>query len=612
MTRYPDKVHNSGEKPEDPSSDVLHRVLEKNRMAQVRREIGIIADRSYDKKLISEEAYRGYREVAERKESHIISVSILKSTREFAEKHEEKAVRIHRKIQLAVTKKIASEKDEEFLMEALVAKNMKFVEQAGEIEALIDGKLERMRRDRERYDRLANHSAIRDTWCLRIDDNTQIDFPKEDLFLAMTVPERRELLDKIEAALSKAEGYTKERTETEESALTEKYVMKLDKAEEEGIIGRHTYDSFMNGFRKISREEKERWNQEFDDQMERYRELWGQIRTTLRGEALKKMEGMVNTSGYTEIFSAFGSIRKTESDRLKTGYAKKLQEYRKEGIIGQCVIAQLTLQMGQQNLFDQYEAEKNLPGEILSYKKLWQKIGQLPKKQQNFLRSKIDDWSYDELEREYNRLTDNEESDENKAEKEAINQIRSGDVKEAITETDEILSEYGGGQKRKTFINLLDKMFQGVNRDTFDATSFETEIRKKAMKINPEMKHDLKGRGVDDEVDFDQIEEDTEVLERTGNANIRQDQGFIEVESNVGGQMTRHTQVTINEGRGLERLLSEDGKNNYRNTEFGGNDDLSLAVYTSGKTIELDLREVRSLRDYLKKKEENECPDEAV
>ncbi|MFH0838332.1 MAG: hypothetical protein V1880_03655 [Patescibacteria group bacterium] len=611
MARGVKQIDSSNEGFESAESDVLTRVLDRNRMTQVRREIGMIADRSYHENLISDEAYEGYRELADGREEHEVGAQMLESARNFAEQHEAKAIRIHKKIRTAVSQKIASEDDEEFLMEKLVIDNIRFVEQSEEVEALIDQKLARMKKDKERYTALANHELIQDVGYLKIDSGTRIDFPGEDEFLELTVPERRELLKKLEDALPKAELYAKENGEEEDEELLVTYTEKLEGALEEGIIGQHTYNRFLNGFKKIDRKEKAYWDKEFDAQMKRYRTLWTQIRGTLQDEALESMEGMIDHAGYTELFNKFGELKKSESARLSAGYAKELEEYRKEGVIGRHTVSQFVIWMNQQDLSGKYEAEEKLPGEMARYEDLWQKIEELPKKQQAFLRSKIDIWGYSELNQQYAQFSGTESSQDGNESEQVLGQIRSSEIKEAMEETNEMLVGEKGG-KRKTFIRILDKMFSRVNRDAFDATSFEAELRERAARENPDIKRDPKGRGTDKEVDFDQIDNDTEILETSGKARVNESLGFIQVESAVGDKTARQTQITINEDAGLHRFLGEDTKHSYRAQEAGGNDDLSLAIYSdSGRTVELDLREVRTLREYLQKSEE-EHEDQAA
>ena len=592
-------------------SKILDKVLDKNRMTQIRREIGMIADRSHRENLISDEAYEGYQKLAGEREEHEMDAEMLESTRKFAREHEEKAIRVHQKIQNAVSHRIASEKDEEFLMEKLVIENIKFNEQAGEIEGLIDQKLARMKTDKEKYDKLAGHRLIKDIGYLKVDGNTRIKFPSEEEFLAMKVPERRTLLKSLEDAMPKAEAHAKECEATEDKEMLESYRSKLDAALKEGIIGRHTYESFLNGFLKIDFKEKEYWDKEFDSQMKRYRTLWGQIRETLKGQALEKMEGMIDEAGYTQLLSKFGQLRNAESSRLNLNYKKDLEAYRQQGLIGQHTIAQFMQWMSEQSLAEKYDAGEKLPEQMKRYEALWQNVAELPAKQQGFLRSKIDLWGYTELNKKYQEFIGKPQEDDDSESNRILNGVQSGEVRQAIIDTGEMLDKRGTS-KKKSFMGLMDKMFSRANRDTFDATSFETEVREKAVKLNPDMKQDLKGRDANDKVDFEQIEEDAGMLEEAGSADLKEESGFIEVRSGSGTESSRHTQVTINAERGLDRLMSEDAKKSYQAEEAGGRDDLSLAVSNSGRTVELEMKEVRTLDEYLKQTEKKDQLDKAA
>ncbi len=598
------------EAPQSAKSNVLHLVLERNQMSQMRHEIGMIADRSYHDNLISDEAYAGYRELAEKREGHEIGAEMLESTREFAKKHEEKAIRVHKKIQSAIGQKYASKTDEEFLMEKLVANNMNFAEQSGEVESQIDQKLARMKADKEKYDKLANHDLIKDIGYLKVDGNTRIDFPNAEEFLKLTVPERREFLKKLEEALPKAEKYAKEHESEEDKELTIGYESKLKSALKKGIIGKHTYDEFLNGFKKVDHEEKKHWNGEFDAQMKRYETLWGQIRGSLEGEALKSIEDKIDNSGYTELFTEFGRLKDSESERLGEEYAQNLEKYREDGIIGRHTIAEFTMWMNQQELSDKYKAEQKLPDQMARYEELWQKAEDLPEKQQDFMRSKIDDWGYTELNQQYNKYTGAEGVQTEGADQNSLSQLKSTEVKEAILETDEMLAGQGGG-KRKSFIKILSKMYSRVSRDSFDASSFETGLRSKAANDNGK-ELTKKGRGADDEVDRRQIEKDTKTLEESGEVKVTKDLGFIQVESAANDNNTAHkieTQVTINEDRGMERLLSEEASRGYRAENDGGNDDLSLAIKSKSGRTELDLQEIRVLHKHMEAQEEEDRLD---
>lgn len=592
-----------------PVSDTLNRVLGQNRMTQVRREIGIIADRSYRERLIDEEAYKGYRELAEGRESHRMSVEMLENTRKFAVEHESKAVRVHRKIALAKSAKVASQVDEEFLMQKLVVENINFAKKSDEVETLIDQKLERMKKDKDAFMTFARHPLVKNVGYLKVDAGTKLEIPSEEDFLKMKVPERRELLEKLADALPKAEKYAKEAENAESLELTTEYGKKIGAALEKRIIGQKTAQKFMDGFKKIDGEEKKYWLAEFENQMGRYEELWAKIRSTLEGHALQEMEGNLDHFGYSELLAQFGKLKGAESARLSASYTAALERYQEKGVVGRHTVGQFVVWMQQQKLKDQYAAEAKLPEQMARYEKLWDEISKLDDDRQEFFRSKIDLWGYTEFRNELNNLSDKKTKTQ---EPSVLNQIRSSEVREAIVETEEMLANEGAS-KKKSFGAVLKKMFSHVNAERFDATSFEAQIRERALVHNPELSRDTKGRGADDTVDVEQIEEDADLLEDAGKARVVKADGFIQVESEgKNGETFRDAQVLINDERSMGRFMSEDGRNSYRSEEAGGNDDLSLAIHTEdNRTVELDLKEVRVLEKYLKEKEKEDL-DEAA
>lgn len=613
MAISPSQINGPREAFEAPKSPDL-RLIHGGK--QIREQIGKIADRSLEKGLISKETYDGYKAVAAGTNEFEMNMKVLESTRDFASGHEGTVFRIHEKIQAARVTKIASEGDEHFLMEQikLKVKDFEFDQKAEWYEKRIDEKLAHMKRDKNQYMELAGHKLIKGIGYLKVDGNTRIELPNEEGFLKLTVLQRRELLKKLEEALPKAEVYAKEHESKEDKELTDGYKKKLDGARKKGIIGEHTYNEFWNSFKKIDHEEKKYWIGEFDAQMERYEILWGQIRGSLEGKALKSIESKIDDSGYTELFSEFGKLKRSESERLGKGYTQELEKYREEGIIGRHTMSQFALWMGQQELSDQYKAEKELPEQMLRYEELWQNVEDLSGKQQDFMRSKIDIYGYTELNQQYLAFKGGAEVPQAEvadSDPDSLSQLESKEVRNAIIETDEMLAGQGKS-KRSNFIEILDKMFRKVGRDKFDANSFQIQIRGEAANDNG-VERTAKGREANDEVDLHQIKKDTKILEEKGGAKVTEDRGFVQVESKEGDKTARKAQVTINEEDGMKRFFTEDGKHNYRAKEEGGHDDLSLAIKTdSGRTVELDLQEIQALQKHLEKSEKEERLDKAT
>ncbi|MDH5596582.1 MAG: hypothetical protein OEY44_00635 [Candidatus Peregrinibacteria bacterium] len=618
MTQAQNHIEGNLRTPEIGKSKVLSGILKSNRTSQVRREIGIIADRSYRENLITDEAYGGYKEIARGREGQELSTEMLESTRKFAKEYEAKAMRIHKKIEAAKRSKIASDADEEFLMQALVVGNIEFASRAGEAEALIDQKLQRMKKDKERYLKLDGHKLIKDIGYLKVNTSTRIDFPNEEAFLKMTVPERRELLQKLEESLAEAEGYAAEHADAEAGERVREYTAKLDDALKEGVIGKKTHAKFLKGFKGLSEsEERNHWLAEFDSEMQRYRVLWGNIRGTLQGEALKAMEVMIDEKGYTELFTAFGTLKASETARLKADYAGALETYREKGIVGRHTIAQFNVWMQQQDLSAQYDALNQLDGEMQRYEELWDNTKSLKKSEQNFLRSKIDVWGYTELSDQFQAFVEGRGSLESESEKTAdaaIMNIRSAEVRRAVIETGEMLDERGDS-KKKSFSGMLRRMFGKASSAEFDATSFETELDRKRAKLDPLSRVEVKGRGASDTVVESEIEEDVDQLEEVKAAHVVEEEGFLQVETRgEGGNLTqRDTLVQMNDDRSLDRFMTEDSKRAYRSEKDGGTDDVSLAIQTQdGRTVELELQEIRHLEGYLNASNDNASEEKAA
>ncbi len=552
---------------QDEKSDKLTEVLSINRTAQIRNEIGIIADRSYREKVISAEAYTGYKKLEHGQEEKKFGLGMLESTREFAKHHEEKAIRVHNKIHMAIVSKFASVTDEAFLMEKLVIGNIKFLEGAAEVEFLIDEKLGRMKKDREAYDNIMNHKLVKNIGYLKLNVTDKIKIPDEKAFLAMTVPERREMIKQVQAALPKAEKYAENVSEGDVNKLKARYDSKLKSALEQKIIGLSTYRKFLNGFSVVDAEEKEYWIEEFEAQMERYRELWKNIRGALRGPALAGMEAMRDKMGYTELFTEFGKVQKAECLNLSKNYAALLKNYQSQGIIGRHTVSKFNIWMTHQNLTSGYSAIDRLDNEMNRYRELWKEIEALKEEDQTELRSKIDILGYTELRREYERMN-NEVSGSYEFTDVILRKVEGASVRKAFQETDDMLGK-GRGSKKTAFIGLLSKMFAGRSSDKFDANDFQSKVRQKSAQ-----------------------EKVTGVVE---------DSTFIQLESIDGENIHRNTKVMINDLKSMQYLATENAKHAYRPETAGGTDDLSLSVGSDdGKIIEMNLKEIRLLESYLK------------
>ena len=580
----------------------LERVINLNRISQIRNEIGITANHSYREGYIDEEAYQGYRELAEEREAAPLTIHMLETTRQFAKEHDSRAIRVHQKIKTARAAGYASENDENFLMEKLVMENMEFVQQAGQIEMLVDQKLSRMRKYREGYDKLAGHKLIKNVGYLKVGDSEKIEFPNEENFLKMTAKERKEFLDQMEKALPKAESYAQENNKVIDLKQVREYEKKLAKAVKDKIIGTKTAEKFMDGFKKIDAEEREGWLEEFDEQMERYEELWQNIRTELRGPALEHMEDRRDRMGYTELLTEFGHVKDQEELKLEGEYSVLLEEYEVKGIIGNSTVHKFVIWMKHQELEDKYDAASKLPEEMKRYEELWKEAEELRPKQREFMRSKIDSWGYTELHAQLKAFQSGKTlSGEGglSASERALAQARSEVVKKAIKGTDELLDKEGS-TKKGAFMRAVETLFRHQSEDRFNASSFEKNLRRRAERNENE----IAGRGVKERIAFDEVGKDMGRVAEKDDADVVGADGFMQVEEKEeDGKRHRDVMVQVNRDVSVERFLTENNKRAFKSEVDGGADDVSFTIGHEGQVSELGLEEIRVMQDYMKKKE---------
>jgi len=605
---------------------VLDNVMNINRMRQLRREIGIIADRSRSHKLINQEAYGNYKNLAHGNEDVQITLDFLESIRNSAREHEKFAERIHGHIAGARQKKVASAKDEEFLMSELILNNIDFLQDPIQVESIILGKIQRMNKDKELYDKIASDKRVVNVGYVKIDAHTRVDVPSEEEFLEMKVPERRDLLKQLEDALKKPVKNSEVVGEADRKKMVKEYASLLEEAQGAKLIGSKTAERFMDGFSKVSNEEKAYWIAEFPSQMQRYEELWEDAESTLSEVPLKRLQSLQESMGYAELFAEFGRLEKFEGKELETQYSKELAAYKEQGVIGDHTMKKFIVWMAAQDLKDKKEALGMLHQEMARYEELWDKINKLPSRQRSVLEAEIDNWGYTELDQEYRKISEGKEASISKSA--ALRPVRSSAIRQAIIETEEDLRERGS-DKRRTFANRVSEMFWRDKNDSFadsvlktrveserkrkleisqrevqDSTEAEEEIADEkamnAVQLNPE--HHL-GLEVKLEEELDEVtdEELEELADEDHGINVIAQEGFREIETND----ERTTQVVINEERGLDRLFREDSMYRYRDTDGGGDDEMGFAVKkTDGGIIELDPIEAKALEDYLVETEE--------
>jgi hypothetical protein len=85
-------------------------------------------------------------------------------------------------------------------------------------------------------------------------------------------------------------------------------------------MGEITIKKYLDGFKKIDNQEKAHWIKELKNgnQLRRYRELWGSIRSNLKGTNLEHMESLRDKMGWSQLFAEFGRVRaKTQKESVR-------------------------------------------------------------------------------------------------------------------------------------------------------------------------------------------------------------------------------------------------------------------------------------------------------
>jgi len=275
--------------------------------------------------------------------------------------------------------------------------------------------------------------------------------------------------------------------------------------------------------------------------------------------------------------------------------------------------------------------------------------------------SKLDEWGYTEMKSQYDRFMQGEQipsQDKTESKDDPLSVVTSTAVKRAIVDTN-ITLKREGNDKRHTFLNRVRRMFGEKQHDKFNATGFQARLREdreklvdknKTAETNQSVppkrlqrlddsfqseettqsafrfqqklsqvraksgKAQENGRKTMEEVDKTGIEDEMRVLKETKKAHVVNEEGFRQIKTSKGADhIERKAQLEINREKAMKRFFIEDNKQEFQNKEHGGHDDLSLAVrMEGGRTVELDLTEIRALGKYLEEEEKKDMEDKRL
>ncbi len=457
----------------------------------LRREIGGIAEASWGQRLIKRESHDFYKGLVLGKESEKLSSKDLRDIYKHAKEQQDKAGTILKYLNDAIKSGVASENDRDFLLSKIIHEP-EFVSKFIQAETLIKDKIKRMEEDRSKYDVIVNSPLAKGKDFLQVDEYTKVKVPGEKEFLKMKVPERRKFLKKIEEDFKKAEKYAEKEGDIESQKMTKEYQGLLEKAKKEGIIGKETVKKYMEDFKKVNLNEKKYWMRELksENQLKRYEDLWKDIRKTFKGSSLKKIEGLREKMGYTELFREFGSMKEKEGQNIEVRYEKKIAELLKKKIISKHTYVAFLQDIKSQSFDGKQRYLESFPMQMRRYEILRAKIDQIKNKGAKKTLDKMYDSldnGFSQIESTYNRLSGSAEGNvssvaKSDADKE-LDTIENKEIKAAVKASMDKLDR----TQKLTFTQKISNFFEGKTTQKEDPMTYQKNLyqaREKQRKLN--------------------------------------------------------------------------------------------------------------------------------
>jgi len=637
------------EKPLEDFDELDEKVDKNNRAVEMRSKINALLGRFGENKLATSKTIDAYRKAAEEDPTTEGLQGFYQWVGEQWMKANFALNNLRIKIDSGIQEKFISEKDREFLMDNLILTDEHdFVGKIEKISEVLNGKINRMKDDRKEYDKLADHPLVKNTGFLKPDKNTKIIIPDEKGFLAMTVPERRKLLEDAKKALPDAETYAKSQDGIESTKLGKEYGEILDNARKEGWIGKATYEKFMDGFKKIDIDEKKVWIQEMKNgnQLKRYKDLWTNIRKTLKGPALDKMESLRDQTGYTQLFTEFGKLKEQESVKLTKDYDEKLEQAYSQKIISKHTKSTFAKDIGNQDLDGKRKYMESFENQMQRYRLLRSQIDQMKDKNVKDHLNKMyesEKFGFTEIRAEYIRINNQGgklKSADESSKSNPLTEVADVSIRRGIIRANELLKEKGP-DKQRSFLNRIKTMISGEQSNEFNSKGFQANLRKMREEKNEKRKSEgnrskidgfvsdnfgiismqnrlmkkrmgaeLAGQNDKTEIqrrdakklDKNSVEKELKIAGADEKTHIVKDEGFTQVETTQeNSQSQRSAIVEINRVKGLEHWDRENLKKAYRGKQYGGKDKVSFAIKTEdGRTVELNLQQIRAMEKFIK------------
>lgn len=560
-------------------SESLETVEKSNKLAEGRSKISALLADFERGNLVTGKTADEYRKAAENEEN----AEGLEGFYQWMEKQwvraNEQLDGMKIRIDEGVRKKIMSSGDYNFLMENLILKEgTDFIGQCDKIDEVLTEKIQRMEKDRKRYDKITNHPLAEGQKHLKTGENSRFELPDEKQFLKWTVPERRKFLEAAEKQIPEAEKYAEKSEKSGEKLLEKKYTKLLSTAREKKWIGKATEKKYLEDFKKQSGAEKARWVREMEngEQMDRYKKLWSKIRENLSGDALKEMEKKRETMGYSKLMEAFGIVLEKEKSSLDSDYEKKLEKAYGQGIVSRKTHKAFRENMKRQTLEGKKDYLKKFDEQMKKYTVLRVKISRINDKEtRQSLESmyESEEAGFSEISARYQRVAARFEDGKSMEKFNDKNLIEVSDIKvrKAIVKSGEKM----GDNEKKGMLKRLTGYFESQQSEKIDASSFQKNLRQARERLGGGKKNKS-----DKKLSLDETK-------NTGKTFVKK------TISNEDGKLAKVSKVFLDDESAVRSMVNETPMSK-------GRDRLTLLISSEdGKAVRLKMHEIRAAIKYL-------------
>ncbi len=450
----------------------------------------------------------------------------------------ERLERIKQSLHSALEEKIANDADIDFLIDHLIltGKYDLTEKNALKFEEVIGKKIERMRKNRNLYNKQSKNKFAGNIAIKSIEKTHKIKLNDETSFLKASVPERRAFLKEMKEALMKEEvqaAYNEKNKEKMVKLYIRKLSRKLSKGPGKGCIGEKTFKVFEKELNTLDLEGLKVWHEGFNDEMAPREAFWKEVRATLKGKSLADMEEKIHHVGFGQMKEEFEKAKELESQRLCEEYDGVVEREGK-GILWGLEVDKFKRWIRKIPLSSQYKAKGRIrEWEALGqYKELRKEIEGLDEKDRKFMESKmeskIDSWGYTEFSEKLKEFKASGQGNEGLSESEKVHaSIQNSTIK---TGAEEIWKNLEGRSTvdQVKFMRILEVHAQK-----------ETEIRKrketdKGEASDLEVVENQEGEEVVENLMADQKTDMTQILASYSGSKEEAQKMTVSVNNNAG------------------------------------------------------------------------------